>query len=285
MTRVRRFSTPATEMPWGQVAGPVAEGRDLPAQHRKGAATAAGMLVALAVALSPTSYFRLQGIYLTASDAATILAFLLLLANHRLPLHFLGPATGYWFVSFLLFCGVIALLFGEFFLPQVVQEKVLNAQVTHDLSAAGTFEDRAYLLGEALEMARVTQLIGLGVDQYREISAFGAPLHNLYLLVLTEGGAVSLFGLVSLLLTGVFVAVQAICADHSRKVGALTLTVLLIFALLLNMFPTFYDLFWNVPVILAIAFSASRLMEFPETPYQDKRTISLGEKPFWRMER
>ncbi|SDK91799.1 hypothetical protein [Aliiruegeria lutimaris] len=451
MTRVRRFSTPVTELPVGQLAGAVAEGRELPAQRRHGAARAAGILAAIAVALSPMNYLRMQGIYVTASDAAMILAFILLLVNHRLPLHFFGSATGFWFVCFLLFCGGLtlgslvngepkalpsvyaqyffslvvlpmvlagrsypevvalikvlvaalvgvmlfgiyvfhfvddpstrlvsgsgrmrslierenecaalagigmvfvlglnflghlrrgwlvislpvlgygvlltgsnsglivsllgvstivlfcgsarhvlltcglilacgasALLFGEMFLPEVFQERVLNALLTHDVSVAGTFEDRAQLLGEAMHTARGTLMIGLGVDQYREISAFGAPVHNVYLLVLTEGGAMLLFGLVGLLLTGVFVAVQAIRADHSRKVGALTLTVLLIFALMLYMFPTFYARFWNVPVILAIALSASRLMEVHDAPKQDRRTTSLGEKPFWRMER
>ena len=42
-----------------------------------------------------------------------------------------------------------------------------------------------------------------------------------------------------------------------RGVAATTLTILLIFALMLNTFPHFYARFWNVPLILALSLSCA----------------------------
>lgn len=222
------------------------------------------------------------GVLLTGSNSGLIVS---VLGTLSIVLLCGSKKHGVITLAIILLCAVIALQFGEAFLPEVFQKRVMNALVTQDVSEAGTFEDRAYLLGEALETARRTLVIGLGADQYREFSAHGAPVHNVYLLILTEGGAVSLFGLIGLQLTGIFVAVQAMRADGSRKVGAVTVTLLLIFALMLNMFPTFYARFWNVPVILAIALSASRLMAPTKTSPRTSRPDPLGERAIRRLDR
>lgn len=163
-------------------------------------------------------------------------------------------------------CAVAALLavlnFGVYFLPDVFQARVLGAFLNADINEAGTFTGRFDMLFEAIEVSRGTLFIGLGAGQYQEISAHNTQVHNVYLLSLTEGGLMSLIGLVGLLLTGVYLAWGAIISGHSSTVAAISLTVLSIVALQLNMFPTFYARFWNVPLILTMALSASRLPRF-----------------------
>ena len=162
--------------------------------------------------------------------------------------------------------AVLAVLnLGAFFLPEEFQERVLGAFLNADLSEAGTFTGRFEMLREAIEISRETLFIGLGAGQYHEISAHDTQVHNVYLLSLTEGGLISLIGLVGLLLTGVYLGWMAIVSGRSPKVAAISLTVLFIVALQLNMFPTFYARFWNVPLILTMALSASRLPRFDPT--------------------
>ena len=133
--------------------------------------------------------------------------------------------------------------------------RVFGALQTGELSEAGTFTDRMFLIHEAMEVARETLLIGLGTDQYRVISAHGAPVHNTYLLVLTEGSLMSLFGLIGLYLTGVYLSWRAARQSDSWNIGGMTLIVMLLFALAMNGFAHFYARFWAVPFLLALALS------------------------------
>lgn len=156
--------------------------------------------------------------------------------------------------------AVAAVIFaGDIILPEIFQERVLAALTTGDLNQAGTFEDRYLLILEAMETARDTLVVGLGADQYRTISAFGAPVHNSYLLLLTEGGLISLFGLVLLLLSGVTLAWAAIVVAGARTEGLMALTIILIYAAMLSSFAHFYARFWNVPLVLTLALAAACL--------------------------
>ncbi|MEM5545016.1 hypothetical protein WNY61_20015 [Sulfitobacter sp. AS92] len=152
---------------------------------------------------------------------------------------------------------IVAKFAGDIILPEIFQERVLTALTTRDLSQAGTFEDRYLLILEALEIARDTLGVGLGADQYRTISAYGAPVHNSYLLLLTEGSLISLLGLVLLLLSGVTLAWAAIVEADARTEGLIALIVCLIYAVMLSSFTHFYARFWNVPLVLALALAAA----------------------------
>jgi hypothetical protein len=150
---------------------------------------------------------------------------------------------------------------GDIILPEVFRERVLTALTSGDLSQAGTFEDRFLLIREATDIARETLVVGLGADQYRAISAHGAPVHNSYLLLLTEGGMLSLIGLALLLMTGVSLAWAAAFNSHARTQGLIALTIVLIYAAMLNTFAHFYARFWSVPLILALALPAAFINE------------------------
>ena len=163
----------------------------------------------------------------------------------------------------LLACGgaalAVTILWGELFLPDIFIRRVLGALQSGDLSEAGTFQGRLLLMHEAQRLANDTLLIGIGVDEYRTVSAYNNPVHNVYLLLLAEGGLIALMGLGGLLMSSIYIGWLAIGRAESRWGASLTLTVVVIFALCLTGIPHFYARFWAVPWALSMAASLSRL--------------------------
>jgi len=101
-------------------------------------------------------------------------------------------------------CLVLILVWGSYWLPATFEQRVLGAVRSGSIEEAGSFHDRLVLMDEALEMVDETMLLGIGVDQYRLRSQYGAPVHNTYLLLWTEGGLPALVGFVSLLIIAWF---------------------------------------------------------------------------------
>ncbi len=136
-------------------------------------------------------------------------------------------------------------------LPEVFVERVAEAVVGLDLSKAGTFVSRAALIGEAWSNADDHLIIGMGVDRYREASVHGAPVHNLALLLLNEGGVLSFVGLTSLLLC---LFSSAIMVSRSDQIGGAvcfaTLAVILLYTMSI---PHMYARHWFGPVALIFA--------------------------------
>ncbi len=157
--------------------------------------------------------------------------------------------------------GVLALaalfLFGQYFLPEVFQERVYGALTTGDSSEAGTFDGRLLLIQEAIYLIDRSIWLGVGVDQHRLISQYGAPVHNTYLLLFSEGGLVSLLGFVCLLLTLAFVGWRSFCNPETRWSGVLMFTILLMFAVALNGVTHVYGRFLSVPLLLPAAICLS----------------------------
>ncbi|MDC0660382.1 O-antigen ligase family protein [Leisingera sp. SS27] len=153
--------------------------------------------------------------------------------------------------------GIAVYFWGELFLPEAFQQRVLGALRSGNLAEAGTFGDRLLLMQEAVRIADGTIWSGLGIDQYRMVSRFSAPVHNAYLLILAEGGLVSLLGLAGLLMTGVWLGWHERAHQHRALSPALTLATVLMLALALTGITHFYARFWLVPWLLALAASLS----------------------------
>jgi hypothetical protein len=133
-------------------------------------------------------------------------------------------------------------------LPQAFAKRVAPALERGNISEAGTFEGRWDLILEAWNMTDHTMLIGLGVDQYRVVSAHGAPVHNIYLLLWTEGGLLALLGWIGLLvLMGV---ITAVCARIDRLTAGLAAAGFLVFLIQTTANPHMYARMWIVPVLL-----------------------------------
>lgn len=198
-----------------------------------------------------------------------------------------GSNTGFFLAGFGILCltllsgalrllaalivvGILMLLviyiWGEQFLPDIFVKRVLGALETGNLDEAGTFSDRMFLIHEAFGITRDTILLGLGADQYRTISAHSAPVHNTYLLLLAEGGIISLLGHFTLLTTGILTGMPVLMSKRMRWYGALTVTTIIMLALVQNGLAHFYARFWAVPCFLAISVSLLTAPEGEEWP-------------------
>lgn len=206
-------------------------------------------LIELVLAMPVLGY----GIMLTGSNTG--------LGCLALGLIAMAVLTGSWrmmlAIAVLTGIGVAFIVWAPDLLPEVFRKRVLDGLLAGDISRAGTFSDRMLLIQEAFWLSRDHLLIGMGADQFRAISSHEAPVHNTYLLLLNEGGMLSLLGLTALMLTGVPLALNGFSDNATRPYRAITLTILVIYALMLNTFPHFYARFWNVPLILVFALAAS----------------------------
>ncbi len=162
-------------------------------------------------------------------------------------------------VSVLLF-GAVLVMFNDVLVPEIFRERVLRAFFENDVALAGNLMDRLFLYQEAVQLSENNLIIGLGVNQYQEVSAHGAHVHNAYLLALTEGGLLSLFGLIGLVFTPIFIATLVFAHTPQRRIAAISITTTLIYVFALNLFPTLYARFFLVPLILTTALAASCLL-------------------------
>ncbi|TYC75959.1 hypothetical protein FMN63_06170 [Stappia sp. BW2] len=203
---------------------------------------------------TPVAY----GLLLSASNSGFIVSMLGIFGVS----FFYGSAKHILIVIGVAVAGLAALfLFGEYFLPEVFLERVYGALTTGDSSEAGTFDGRMLLIREAIVMINRSIWVGVGVDQHRLISDLGAPVHNTYLLLFSEGGVVSLLGLVGVLLTLVFVGWRAFSSTETRWAGVLMFTILLMFAFALNGVTHIYGRFLCVPLLLPAAICLAGLRE------------------------
>lgn len=151
----------------------------------------------------------------------------------------------------------VLLTWGDLFLPEVFMERVFGALESGDVSEAGTFEDRLALMREAFAISRDTIFLGLGADQYRVVSTYQAPVHNVYLLLLAEGGLISLMGHFGLQVTGLYIAWPVWASKATRWFGALTIVTVFLLAFAQMGITHYYARFWVVPWLLAIAVSVA----------------------------
>ncbi|MGX1495002.1 O-antigen ligase family protein [Roseibium aggregatum] len=228
-----------------------------------------GLLAGVGLVYLTWLYFiaQISGILFVASAAPVAYGLLLSASNSG----FIVSVLGIFGISFfygsakhiLVFIavavvGLVALFFfGEYFLPEVFLERVYGALTTGDSSEAGTFDGRMLLIREAIVMIDRSIWVGVGVDQHRLISQLGAPVHNTYLLLFSEGGVVALLGLVGVLLTLVFVGWRAFSNPETRWAGVLMFTILLMFAFALNGVTHIYGRFLCVPLLLPAAICLS----------------------------
>jgi O-antigen ligase len=119
------------------------------------------------------------------------------------------------------------------------------------------------LIREAIELLDDTMLVGLGVDQYRVLSRFGAPVHNTFLLIWTEGGLPALIGWLSLL---IMVVAGAPLIARRRLDGAVACAVGLVFACIGFTTSHTYGRHLVVPVHLAMALALASLAARSRNP-------------------
>lgn len=149
-------------------------------------------------------------------------------------------------------------------LPEAFSERVLGAVLTGDLSQAGTFTHRSALIAEAWEMSKDTLFVGLGVDRFRVESIHGMPVHQFWMLLLTEGGIISFTGLV--LMFGILGMMGIRAFNMHREDGAMALAILVILLIFSTSIPHMYNRLWITPMMLALAASFARNVQIYFTP-------------------
>ncbi|GGE14488.1 hypothetical protein GCM10011529_21100 [Polymorphobacter glacialis] len=140
-------------------------------------------------------------------------------------------------------------------LPEAFGRRVAPALQHGDIEQAGTFVGRMDLVREAWEMIDHTSLLGLGVDQFRVVSIEHAPVHQIYLLLWTEGGIFALMGW--LLMVFLLIATAAMAVRRDRGDAGLALAVSSTFLIASTASPHMYSRHWLVPVIIAMGFATS----------------------------
>ena len=144
-------------------------------------------------------------------------------------------------------------------LPQIFVNRVGNAIGNGDIDQAGTFVGRMALIREAWSIVDHHMFIGLGADQYRVVSVYQAPVHNMYLLLWAEGGLVAMFGWILMQAVMLAAAVKAYPRDHVA--AALTLSVATTFLISSTASPHMYARLWSVPILLAMAVSIEAMVD------------------------
>ncbi len=138
----------------------------------------------------------LVALVLTSSNTGLFASFIVF------SLFILGTGSFKLFVFSSIFLCAVAysvVFWGEYFLPVTFQNRVLSAISSADVSGAGTFDVRYALVVESWRLAEKYVLLGMGANQYRVISELGLPVHNTYLILLNEGGIITLLGFVMMI--------------------------------------------------------------------------------------
>ena len=144
------------------------------------------------------------------------------------------------------------LTWGEQFLPETFQNRVLGAIESGDISEAGTFNDRVDLMVEAWGFLPDNMVIGLGADRYREISAHHLPVHNLYLLLANEGGVIALLGLVMIMLGALIAVMLTRGAPHKSLTLATIISLVFTYTSLAMTYAHMYQRSLVLPILLAL---------------------------------
>lgn len=197
------------------------------------------------------------GLLLTASFTAflattTVTAFTLLLLGGRYLMR--GIIT--------IAVGIAIFVASGAPLPATFSKRVGGAIASGDISQAGTYTGRVELIKEAWALAEKTTLVGVGADEFRNISVLQQPVHNLYLLIYTEGGLPAFMGLLGLLGLMLGMAIQGIRIRRSE--GVLALTVIAVFLIYTISSPHMYARFYLMPSMLALSLLFARDDPQPE---------------------
>ena len=147
-------------------------------------------------------------------------------------------------------------------LPEAFAERVGGAIITGDLSMAGTYVGRTELIKEAWGMAESHLLLGVGLDGYRAESSYGIPVHNLFLLLLNEGGLLSIGGLLAML--GILLAWFVGTFRWHRLEGSVGLAALGVFIIYAMAIPHMYTRLWTIPIMLCAALALQSLRLPPQ---------------------
>lgn len=209
------------------------------------------MLAAVVIAL-----LLCWGLILAASFTGVAAAFIsssimLSMAGRRA----IGAAIGFAAVaSALVASGIVPM-------PQVFQDRVGGAISSGDMEQAGTYTERAELIEEAWGYVEDYGIVGMGADQFREHSPTQQPVHNLYMLMWTEGG---IFALVGLLMLHAMMIIMALGQfNRSRPEALMALAIIAVFSIYTMASPHMFHRMWAMPLMLVLGQMFAKSASYP----------------------
>ena len=152
---------------------------------------------------------------------------------------------------------LVVAIFGTTFLPDIFEDRVLTAFRTGDIEHLGTLSGRLELVAESIHLAEPYLFIGMGFDQLRELSVHGAPVHNVFLLVLNEGGVFALFGFLIILIAIFTQASLVMLHTRSLNAGAFLMVTVIVFTIVISGLPHVYARFLVLPWIVAVGLTTT----------------------------
>jgi len=152
---------------------------------------------------------------------------------------------------------LVVAIFGTAFLPDIFEDRVLTAFRTGDIEHLGTLSGRLELVAESIHLAEPYLFIGMGFDQLRELSVHGAPVHNVFLLVLNEGGVFALFGFLIILIAIFTQASLVVLHTRSWNAGAFLMVTVIVFTIVISGLPHVYARFLVLPWIVAVGLTTT----------------------------
>lgn len=165
--------------------------------------------------------------------------------------------------------GVVATFGGTELLPDAFQKRVLGGLSSGNISESGTFIGRTELIKEALGLIAEKHIIvvGVGADQFREVSVHSAPVHVLYLLLWVEGGLLAVMGWVLFSGVGVMLWLSVKKTGGSKHAQAVIATIVAVFLTIALFYPHMYARYWTLPVFLCFGLGLTQLKRvFLSTP-------------------
>ena len=131
------------------------------------------------------------------------------------------------------------------------RDRILGSLLTLDPQEFGSFNIRINQISEALTYITSNPYFGLGAGGYQLITDFTVPVHNTYILVWVEGGIISFFGLIMIILAFYLISFQSLLSNRDLKSAALVATVI---PFSMNMMTSTYSyarIYW-IPVVILI---------------------------------
>lgn len=164
------------------------------------------------------------------------------------------PRQVFKMLPLLMLPAIILLAGGADYLPAAFQRRVLTALDSGDLSEAGTFVDRTYLMVEAWNIinAREITFLGIGADQFRVLSVQSAPVHNAFLILWVEGGLFSLAGWLVLSGFGAILWALALRMGVARGSREAVFANFVVLAIVSSASPHLYARLWFTAVLLVL---------------------------------
>jgi hypothetical protein len=134
--------------------------------------------------------------------------------------------------------------------PSIFEKRVGGAIASGDIDEAGTYKGRVRLIKLAWHTSDRTLIVGLGADRFRTTNEIKQPVHNLYLLMLVEGGLMSLGGLVLLVALMFWMPISRLA--HNRLEAGMSLAVVTVFVIYSQSSPHMFSRLIIMPVLLSL---------------------------------